>query len=271
MENMNSGTALINDADLYYEVKGKGTPLLMIHAGIADCRMWDTQFEELSKHYQVIRFDLRGFGQSNMPSGSFSNCQDACALLDFLKIDSAHIIGSSFGGGIALDMALAYPQYVKSLILVAPSVGGMEVSDTIKEFWKAEEAAIDDDKLDFATELNLKFWVDGPNRSPIAVKPEIREQVRIMQLDTFNKDIPDDIEELDLKPTAMERLEDIEIPVQVWVGDKDLPEKMNTVNELAERIPNCSKVVLPRVGHMLSMEKPEFFNHKVIGFLAEID
>jgi len=265
-----SGMADVNGAQLYYEVKGTGHPLLLVHAGVADSRMWEAQFEAFSKEYQVIRFDLRGFGRSNMPSGSFSNYGDIKALLDFLGIKSVYLLGISFGGLIALDFTLAHPEYVKALVLGAPSVGGASPSERIRQFWDEEDALLEKDDLDGATELNLKLWVDGPHRESQQVNPEVRELVREMQLNIFRKEIPENVEEIDLDPPAIEQMGQVEIPVQVMVGDLDLEEKVELVDTLVREIPDCKKVVIPGVAHMLNMEKPDEFNLSVLDFLRKI-
>src|SRR5438874_13574123 len=87
-----SGNLNIQGAPLYYEVAGQGHPLLLIHAGIADSRMWDQQFDTFARQYRVIRFDLRGFGQSTVPAGAFANHEDPAALLAFLGIEKAHVV-----------------------------------------------------------------------------------------------------------------------------------------------------------------------------------
>ena len=267
---MTTGVADVNGAQLFYEVKGTGQPLLLVHAGVADSRMWEAQFEAFSGVYQVIRFDLRGFGRSNLPSGSFSNHEDLRALLDFLNIKTAHVIGISFGGMIALDFTLAYPDYVKALILGAPSVSGANPSERIRQFWEAEDAALEKGDLEGATELNLKLWVDGPHRKAYQVSSEVRELVREMQLAAFKKEIPEDVEEIDLDPPAIKRLGDVEIPVQVLIGELDLEEKLELADRLVREMSDCKKVVIPGVAHMLSMEKPEEFNRSVLDFLSGI-
>jgi len=185
-----SGMADINGARLYYEVKGTGHPLLLLHAGVADNRMWDAQFEVFSKIYRVIRFDYRGFGRSSMPSGSFSNYEDVRALLDFLQIKMVCVLGISFGGLIALDFALAYPGYTTALVLGAPSVSGASPSERIEQFWEEEESALENGDIEGATELNLKLWVDGPHRTANQVSSDVREQVREMQVAILGKRYP---------------------------------------------------------------------------------
>ena len=266
--NMTSGVTDINGAQLYYEVKGTGYPLLLVHAGVADSRMWEAQVDAFSKEYQVIRFDLRGFGRSNMPEGTFSNTEDIRALLDYLGIEKICLLGISFGGLIALDFTLAYPDYVEKLVLGAPSVSGDSPSQRVRQFWDEEDAMLEKGDLDGATELNLRLWVDGPHREASQVSADVRELVREMQLSIFRKEIPDDVEEIDLYPPAIERLGEIRIPVQVMVGELDLEEKLELADKLVREMPNCKKVVIPGVAHMLNMERPEFFNQSVLDFLS---
>lgn len=263
-----SGLAQINDAQIYCETRGDGPPLLLIHAGVADGRMWDPQVDVFAQTYRVIRFDLRGFGRSDMPSGRFANHEDVRALLDHLDARPAHVLGISFGGAIALDFCLAYPGYVRSLILGAPSVGGTEPSQRIRRFWQEEDEALEAGDLDGATELNLLLWVDGPQRQPDQVDPEVRERVRQMQLAIFQKETPDDVEEIDLEPPAAERLAQISVPTLILVGDLDLEEKQELASRLAAKIAGARKAVLPGVAHMLNMERPEQFNRAVLEFLA---
>ena len=267
---MTSGFADINGAQLYYEVKGTGHPLLLVHAGVADSRMWDAQVEAFSDVYQVIRFDLRGFGRSNMPSGAFSNYEDIRALLDYLEIKSVYLLGISFGGLVALDFALVYPDYVKALVLGAPSVSGAIPTERIRRFWEAEDAAMEKGDLEGATELNLRLWVDGPHREVNQVSREVRKLVREMQLAIFKKEIPDDAEEIDLEPPAIERLGEVRVPVQVIVGRLDLEEKLELANRLVREIPDCQKIVIPGVAHMLNMEKTNVFNLSVLDFLTNV-
>jgi len=267
---LSTGKADINGAQLYYEVKGTGQPLLLVHAGVADSRMWDPQFEAFSKEYQTIRFDLRGFGRSNMPSVAFSNYEDIHALLDFFGIEQVFLLGISFGGLIALDFTLAYPDYVKALVLGAPSVSGASPSQRVRQFWDEEDALLEKGDLEGATELNLRLWVDGPHREASQVSADVRDLVREMQLGIFKKEISDDVDDIDLEPPAIQRLGEVEIPVQVLVGELDLEEKLELADRLIQEMPDCKKVLIPGAAHMLNMEKPEVFNRSVLDFLSQV-
>jgi pimeloyl-ACP methyl ester carboxylesterase len=119
-----TGAAEVNGATIYYEVVGEGEPLVLVHAGIADSRMWEGQLTAFADRYRVLRYDMRGFGRTAMVEGTFSHHEDLRGLLDFLGLDRAHLVGCSMGGGAVLDFALEYPDRVGNLVLVGSAVGG---------------------------------------------------------------------------------------------------------------------------------------------------
>ncbi len=257
-------------ARLYYEVAGVGHPLLLIHAGIADSRMWDDQFAVFAQHYRVIRYDLRGFGQSEVPAHQFSYVEDIVNLLHFLQVQHAYIVGISLGSMIALDFTLSHPAMVDALILGAPGVGGYPPSEDVLRFNEEEEAALERNDLATATEINLRFWVDGPKRTPKQVDPAVRERVRIMQDHAFTVPFPEDAEEISLMPPAITRLREIHVPTLIIVGDYDIPSKLTLTVLLATEISDAKKAIIPGVAHMVSMEQPEIFNRLVLDFLQTL-
>jgi 3-oxoadipate enol-lactonase len=119
-----TGFADINGAKIYYEVAGEGQPFLMVHAGIANKSMWDEQFEFFAQKYKVIRYDMRGYGQSLPVADDYQRHEDIRGLLDFLKIDHAYLMGCSMGGGACMNFALEYPQRADALIMVGSGPGG---------------------------------------------------------------------------------------------------------------------------------------------------
>ena len=263
-----SGFIAVNGAELYYEVAGTGYPLLLIHAGVADSRMWDAQVAALAPHYRTVRYDMRGFGQTRLSDGAFSYHEDVAAVLDHLGIERAHVVGISFGARVALDFALAYPQRIAALVLGAPSVSGDTPSQRVQRFMEEEEAALAAGDLDGAVELNLRLWVDGPQREPQEVDQDVRRLVGQMQRDAFLISEP---EGMTLKPqpaAALERLNEVTAPVLLITGALDLEEK----NELAERmgreLPNAQHVTLG-AAHMISLEQPEAFSAALLSFLRD--
>jgi 3-oxoadipate enol-lactonase len=183
-----------------------------------------------------------------------------------LQIERARLLGWSFGGLIALDFALAYPDRVSALVLGAPSVSGTEPSQRIKAFWAAEEKAFDEGDLEAATELNLRLWVDGPEREAGEVDAGVRALVGVMQQEIFEMEIPDDIEERELEPPAAGRLAEIRVPTLVVVGSLDLEEKVAQSKEIAGQVVDGRCVRIDGAAHMVNMEKSEEFNRIVSDF-----
>lgn len=270
MKTSQHGFAAVNGAKLYYEVEGEGYPLLLLHAGVADSRMWNAQVGVYAQEYQVIRYDLRGFGQSVMPSGRFSHYDDAAQLLKFLHIEHACVIGVSFGGSVAIDVTIAYPDMVDALVLGAPALSGYEPSSpAMQQFFIEEDEALQQGDLARATEINLRMWVDGPQRSPEHVPPDIRKQVYEMQFQNFSVPEAADVVEVELEPPAMSRLHTIQIPTLVIVGEQDVPEFQQISTIVTEGIPNATMTTIPDTAHLPSMEHPDVFNRIILNFLNE--
>src|SRR5271166_5735592 len=124
------GFAPVGGTRLFYEVKGMGPALVLIHGGQMDSRMWDDQFALLAKQFTVIRYDVRGYGGSFQPDQLYSDTDDLAGLLDYLKVKNAHIVGLSLGGRIAIDFALVHPKRVKSLTLAGPGLAGYEAPNS---------------------------------------------------------------------------------------------------------------------------------------------
>jgi 3-oxoadipate enol-lactonase len=265
-----TGFLHVQGAPLYYEVTGQGYPLLLLHAGIADSRMWDDHVPLFAQQYQVIRYDLRGYGKSQFPAAPFVSYEDPAELLRSLQVEKAHVIGASFGSKVAVDFTLAHPEMVKSLVLIAPSIGGTRPSPDVLSFNEEEEALLERDDLAGATELNMRMWVDGPRRTPDQVDPEVRRRVYEMQYHAFTVPIPEEADDLQLEPPAITRLTKIRVPTLIIVGDYDLPEKLALGHQLATELPDAQLEIVAGAAHMVSMEQPEQFNRIVLAFLEKM-
>jgi pimeloyl-ACP methyl ester carboxylesterase len=253
-----------------FDDEGSGPPIALVHAGVADRRMWAPLVRDLAGRHRLIRHDVRGVGESLPPTGPWAHHTDLLDLLDELLVPRAHLVGASMGAGIAAEAALARPGIAASLTLVAP--GGAligETPDSLRPVWAAEIEALDRGDLDAAVEVNLRAWVDG-SRPAGSVDPEVRAFVGRMQREAF--EIPEwDAEEApehELQPPASRRFRELRCPVLVVVGESDDP----AIRAVAERIvgdaPNAQLVVWPQVGHMLSLERPTAFAELVASFVA---
>ena len=264
-----AGFADINGAKIYYEICGTGTPLIMLHAGIADSRMWQQQFEYFSQHYKVVTYDLRGFGKTGMPEGPYAHYRDLAGLLDTLGIDSAIFMGCSMGGSTAIDFALEYPSRVRGLVLVGSGVDGYKIEDkgTIENF-KQFEKAIGDNDLEKAADLWIQLWVVGPSRSPERFDQEIIALARDMILTYFHNN-PLKGEEQGPEELGIDRLAEITVPALIAVGDLDAPDLMTIADLLERALADPKKITIPETAHLPNLEKPEAFNALVHQFLRE--
>ena len=267
-EAINAGFVDVDGGRLYREVVGRGHPLVLLHAGIADCRMWDEQVAAFAARYRVVRFDARGFGRSDPARGRFSPRADLAGLLASLGIGRAHLVGLSMGGALAVDAALEFPELVSALVLAASRPSGLAPSKALRDGWDAVDALIEAGDLAGANECELRMWVDGPDRSPDRVDPAVRERVRTMNGPLLAQ--PDEGEPEPLEPPAVERLGAIAVPTLVIVGDADQPDVRDGADLLARAIPGARKATIPNAAHMVNMERPAEFNRLVLEFLAEV-
>jgi 3-oxoadipate enol-lactonase len=258
----------LQDGTLYYEEKGAGPSLVLLHAGIADSRMWQAQFDPFAEHFHTVRCDLRGYGSSPLPDGPFSYSEDVLALVEALDLAPVWLIGASFGAQVAVDFYLSYPNRVRGLVLVAPVVSGFEPSGEVEQFNRQEEALLDEGKLAEATELNLRMWVDGPYRAREEVDPAVRNRVAEMQFQAFSQPVPENAALLKLSPPAMDRLAEIHVPLLVIAGELDVPAFVLFSETLADQVPGAKRVVIPGTAHMVSMEVPAVFNQLVLAFIS---
>ena len=263
-----TGFAEIEGGTLYYEVAGEGKPVVLIHLGGADCRSWDGQFLEFAEHHQVVRYDLRGFGRSDVPSAPYSNVADLERLLQVLRLQPAALVGVSLGAKTALEFALTHPQEVSALVLVGTSLPGFGPSEQLRATFAEIDAAFKRGEVARAVDLELEIWVVGTGRTAADVDPEILNSLREMETANVRRN-PEDYTPQPLEPAASTRLEEIGVPTMVLVGDRDLAHILEVADVLATRIPGARKVLIPGVAHVPHMERAPDFNRVVLDFLKE--
>ena len=149
-------TLTVGDTPIAYDAAGNGPPLLLLHAGIVDRRMWDPVWESLTARFHAVRLDLRGFGETPNPSGSHAHWRDAAALLGELEMGPVDVIGISMGASAALELALSAPELVRRLVLIAPGLAGWDWALSLRAAWDAEEAAYGAGDLDEVAWINVR-------------------------------------------------------------------------------------------------------------------
>lgn len=257
---------------LYVESAGAGPPLVLLHAGVCDSRMWDPQWTEFAATHRVVRCDLRGFGRSPVPSGAYSHAGDVIALLRDLGIERAILVGASFGGAVALEVALAAPGSVAALLLAAPALAGHEWSDDTRAFWAEEEEALERGDVEAAVEVNLRRWVDGRDRSPEAVPAGVRAFVADMQRRAFEVQAaaPADADERELVADVADRLGEIAVPTALVVGDHDQLDFEAIADRICRQVPDVRRTVLAGAAHLPNLEVPARFTELAKEFFAQV-
>lgn len=256
---------------LYYEEMGDGHPLIMLHGGLLDRRMWDDQFEVFAKKYRVIRFDARNHGDSKGVPDTFRQYEDLHKVLNQLHIEKAALMGLSLGGRIAIDFAIAYPEKTSAIILAAPGASGYEFkSEAFQKNNEKLEQAFSQGDIKMGIEYFQQAWTDGPYREPSEVDLSVRERVKNMALNSIKVWEPQSIM-TELDPPAIGRLDEIKAPTLAIVGDLDMPGILEIVDLVIANVPGAKKKIIPGVAHMVNMEKPAEFNAAVLEFLDKLD
>jgi 3-oxoadipate enol-lactonase len=254
---------------LYYEVDGDGRPMVLIHAGVANVRMWDDQVRPfVEAGHRVIRYDTRGFGRTETDAVAFSNRADVAALLDHLGVRSVVLVGASRGGMIALDFALERPDRVEALVLAAGGISGLTTDRTeVEAAFEAEaERAWEARDWDRLADLETRYWVDGPGPAD-RVEPSVRRRVHEWILSTYRAE-KEEGEPQPLDPPALDRLGTLAVPTLVLVGNLDAPHTQAAAHRMAQDIPRARLEIVEGVAHMINLERPADFNRLVLDFAA---
>lgn len=257
--------------ELWHEIAGKGPPVLFIHEGICDSRVWDPQWRTFPQAYRTVRCDLRGFGRTPMPPERFSRARDVVELLDRLELRAAALVAGSLGGRVALEVALARPDLVDRLVLVAPGLPGHEWSDAVRRYGEEKDAALERGDLDAAVEASLRLWVDGPGRRPDEVDPAVRRLVAEMQRHAFELQLPvwEEADEELLVEDVASRYTELRVPTLILVGSEDVPDMHAIADRLASGIPGARRAEIQGTAHVPSLERPEEFDRLVLTFLRD--
>jgi 3-oxoadipate enol-lactonase len=261
-----SNVAVLKDTHLYFEREGKGETIVFIHGWALDNRMWDLQWGYFSKRYNVIRYDVRGFGQSGRAHDPHNPTDDLKEFLDHLKIDKAHLVGHSMGGNIALNFAAKYPDRVHKVVVADTFLDGFDnytpefktifeniVNLASHQGWHDEQQEV------WLRSLLMRLYA-GDDKAIISLS----EMAADYNGDHFiNPRINPDFG----NPTTAELLTTIKAPTLVLVGQKDEESFQRITSLLMQKIPNVNKIVIKGAGHLSNMEKPKAFNKLINQFL----
>lgn len=257
-----SGFAEVNGARLYYEAKGRGAAVVLVHGGLVDSRLWDEQMGPLSKHFRVVRYDMRGYGRSPAPEGEYYVLEDLRALLDYLKIDKATLVGLSLGGIVAADFALEHPARVERLVLVGSGLRG-DRQPRNEQTARAFQIGAREGPEKF-----FEAYLESDQLAGVRDRPKARAAMRAMMVENFKASeyIARGWPQSPEPPTA-ERLAQIKQPTLVVIGSLDSGNLQNIADTLSAKIPNARKIVIDGASHHPPVETPKEFNRVLLGYL----
>lgn len=254
----------VRDIDIYYEDTGRGTPLLLIHGLGSSTSGWVNQVPEFSQNYRVITFDVRGHGQSDKPRGPYSIAmfaEDAAALMDSLEINQAHIVGISMGGAIALQLAVEYPEKLRSLTVV--NMTAELILRTFKErfeFWMRTAIVRLLGMRKMGEVLAERLFPKPEQEELRRVFPDMwAENDKRAYLASFNALVG---------WSVTERLGSIQCPTLVIAADEDYS-PVSAKEAYVAKIPEAKLVVIDDSRHATPIDQSERFNAELSGFLSE--
>lgn len=266
-----SGYFTTDAGRLYYEQRGHGQPLVLLHDGIGHREIWQGQFDALAEHFRVIRYDHRGYGLSDPATAPYYENEDLDALLRYLEVNDPILICASGSSSTCIDFATTTHQTITALILIGPTVRGLTFSDHFiarnqRNSAPALKANPTDDDLREAHDL----WIDDPyviTRSNELARQRLRTilepfALRHQALDwTFWRSLP--------TPT-LERLPDVEVPTLIVTGAHDIPDVHAHAGAIETAMPQAKRVVVPEAGHLVYFEQPTVFNELVRTFVEPL-
>jgi pimeloyl-ACP methyl ester carboxylesterase len=258
-------------APLPHDVRGAGHPLVLIHTGSVDRRLWDYQMGAFAERFRVVRYDLRNHGDAPRYAGMYDAGRDLLDVLDAVDVGTAHLVGAGLGGSIALEFAVQHPQRVSALVLAGSGLSGStldinELSEALAPMMDAFAGVLSGgDPEPFINRL-----VAEPHSRPS--RDDGRELFRRMLLDNahvFTQLVPSGPRPAE--PPAIGRLGEIRVPTLILVGERDMENVKRAADTLQQGIPRARKVVVAGAGNLLNLDDPDFFNETVINFLSTIE
>jgi pimeloyl-ACP methyl ester carboxylesterase len=242
----------------------EGHPLVLVHAGVADARMWEPVLPALTRAHRVVRYDMRGFGATRSEPGPFSDVGDLRALLDALGIARAHLVGASAGGLHALELAATAPERVASLVLLDAALPDIEPSPRLQAFAQAEEAAVALGHIDKAVEVNVRMWTEHST-------PEVQALVADMQRIAYELQLTEGAEPEELDPPVSDRLGEIAAPAAIVYGDRDVEDFVDVARRLHAQLPSATLHVIADAGHLPALDQPDAVAQLILRHLDSLD
>src|SRR5690554_793925 len=264
-------TLQMEDATFAGIEAGEGIPVVFLHAGVCDSRMWENQIAAVAEAgFWGIAYDRRGYGGTEARDEGFSHLEDLEAVLEDLGIHAAIFVGVSRGGALAIDFALSSPERVAGLVLVGTSVSGARkpvFSSEVMRIVHAMEAVAEGGDIDAINAVEAHAWLDGPLSQSGRVSGPVRELFYAMNGAILRKPR---LTREEMPESAADDLAGIDTPALLVAGDLDFPHIVNRHDDLSEDMENAFAVVIEGTAHLPSLERPDLFNPLLVEFLGAL-
>ncbi|WP_206062272.1 alpha/beta fold hydrolase [Nonomuraea basaltis] len=282
---------IVDGVEIAYEEAGPQAPagtVVLLHASVADLRMWEHQFPVLAERYRVIRYDRRGSGRSGDAEGEVCHHEDLLAVMDALEVERAALVGSSMGGAYAVEAALAAPCRVAGLALIGSGLAGHQwpadmleqarervhssvPADRLARYGAGTADRVDPAHVHAMAEAHTLWQVAGPGRGRCALSDEVWETAVEMCRLVFERSWTGPRStERHLAPPAAGRLPEINAPTLVISGLSDVRGIQEVSGLLAAGIPAARRIDLPETGHLPPLERPAEVTAALTTFLSEV-
>jgi len=269
MPHTTSFTTSSDGARIHYEVHGSGEPVLLIMGLGSNAYGWARTIPWLSERHQVIAFDNRGVGRSDVPEGAYSIAQmaaDAAAVLDACGHATAHVVGASLGGMIAQRFALEYPGRLRSLVLICTTPGGANAARPSDDVTRALVEGGEDPSTVYRRNAWFLYGEHTRRHHPERIEEDLVERGRIPTKPTgyFGQ------LQAALAHDVWDGLPSIGVPTLVVHGDADILVPTENGRRIASRIPGAALVLIPAAGHMLQADAGDAVRDAILGFLNRV-
>ena len=249
-----------------------GIPVVFLHAGVCDHRMWTREVEMLGEEgFRTVAYTRRGFGDAVSPDEPFSHLDDLEAVLTHFGVHAAVFVGCSMGGGLAIDFALKHPGRTAGLVLVGTAItgGDYDLSESDKQMDAVLEDAEERGDPDFQNKVDAHAWLDGPRSPNGRVGGAVRELFLDMNRKALTKSLP--LTKEIRRPPARDRVGEINAPTLLVAGDLDFNYILTRHDGLSEDLPNAFAVILEGTAHLPNLERPDLFDPLLLEFLDALD
>lgn len=266
---------------LYYEEAGQGEPIILLHGHSVDCRMWDDVFFKLAKKYRVIRYDMRGYGKSDMPEEGygFLHADDLKNFMDALKIKKAHFAGISIGGMALTDFVAMYPERVMTATISSGAITGSPDRTTAPEWalkiYNDTVFAVKRHDVDINKKKGINVLKEDWKRAVKSVSGKhynrIKKKLNVMiddwqawqwthpEIDSFIGNHADSLLSKQKKHP----------PILLLIGQYDYESSKRSMQKMAVLCPGSSIQIMPEAGYFTAMECPDEFVSKMEDFIEK--